>query len=95
MGVDRYFEAETERVGRGVLRGLIKEIKAEREELFEAGDDVMKEYNAIPVLEKLVAPGSQKVIELSEELASIRWEISRRDDVIAFLEERLADKEGK
>ena len=74
------------------IEELIEEIKVEREEFFEAGDDVMKKYNAIPVLEKL---GSQKVVELSSELASIRWEMARRDDVIAFLEERLENKDDK
>ena len=74
------------------IEELIEEIKVEREEFFEAGDDVMKKYNAIPVLEKL---GNQKVVELSLELGLIRWEISRRDDVIAFLEERLGGKDSE
>ena len=89
MGVDRHFEAETERIGRGVLQKLINELKAEREEFYAIGRNIM--YKELPVL----AADSRDVVELSSELGFIRWEIARRDDIIAFLEERLGGKDGE
>jgi len=89
MGVDRYFEAETEQIRRGVLLGLINELKAEREGFYTIGRGMM--YRELPAL----AADIQRVVELSSELGLIRWEIARRDDVIAFLEERLENNGGK
>ena len=44
MGVDRYFEAQAEKRKAHWERELIKELKAEREKLFEDRESIVNEW---------------------------------------------------
>ena len=85
MGVDRYFEAQAEKGKAHWERELIKELKAERKELFGIGQE-MRAGAPAGLLAHIGA--GDKLIKWANDIAVIECEASRLDDVILFLEQR-------
>ena len=85
MGVDRYFEAQAEKGKAHWERELIKELKAEREELFKDGQE-MRAGTPTGPLAHLRA--GEKLIEWVNGITVIECRLSRLDDIILFLEQR-------
>ena len=85
MGIDRYFEAQTEKRKAHWERELIKELRAERKELFEDGQGMRAGAPADPLAH---LRAGDKLIEWANGIAVIECEVLRLDDVILFLEQR-------
>ena len=85
MGVDRYFEAQAEKGRAHWERELIKELKAEREELLE---DRQTMRAGAPVGPLAHFRANNKLTAWVNRVAMNEYKVRLLDDVILFLEQR-------